>query len=215
MTIRSTLRSLSFLFSEAWYALRSSGSALERVNALADALADAEAMEEVTEPQGDCGLGGGEFVFGMNEYFPLPQVDDPAPAESTIRLPDHDFVFRDWRIDVRGPSDISIIFIAADGTSLRIADVGTALFLHRATGQYLRECGRHQRADEDYAHDLNEWLNTSVAPAPRSADAATERPGAGATAAPGHPTPAETHKQALTRAMDEDRKTTTATTEGI
>lgn len=56
---------------------------------------------------------------------------------AVIRTPDHEFEFRDWRIDTIG-DQVSMTMIAPDGTSLLINDRRTAEFLVDASAHYLR-----------------------------------------------------------------------------
>lgn len=63
-----------------------------------------------------------------------------------VRIPDHSFDFRDWRIDTVG-DQVAMTLIAADGTSLRIDDRQAAEFLANAAAHYLEACDRAQ----DYA----------------------------------------------------------------
>lgn len=193
MTARSTLRSLSYLLSEAWYALRSAPSALATADGMADALADAEAMEEVAEPQGDCGLGGGfsmpyvdgfpdgsVFAFGGQtvKTGPRPRLSTPGP-----RRTDSDRLDR--------------IISLLDEMNQQLYHIGNML----------------------YYNDIQQTSAAPVVPAhtTTSNDAAESPAGPEirAHSPAGHPTPRDAHKQALSRALDEDRKTTTATTEGI
>lgn len=65
---------------------------------------------------------------------------------AVVRTPDHEFEFRDWRIDTIGDY-VAMTMIAPDGTSLRVDDRKTAEFLIDAAAHYLRALNQA----EDYA----------------------------------------------------------------